>query len=66
MNDKKTNADMIMNMSDEELAKLITNMCDIERHEEPFKSIYNIDTEQEEEIHDSYGDLLKWLQSESE
>ena len=66
MNDKKTNADMIMNMSDEELAKLITNMCDIERHEEPFKSIYNIDTEQEEEIHDSYGDLLKWLQSEAE
>ena len=32
MNDKKTNADMIMNMSDEELAELITNMCDIERH----------------------------------
>ena len=61
-----TNADRIRNMSDEELAEWITNMCDIERHEEPFKSIYNIDTEQEEEIHDSYGDLLKWLQSEAE
>ena len=66
MNNKKTNADRIRNMSDEELAELITNMCDIERHEEQFKSIYNIDTEQEEEIHDSYGDLLKWLQSEAE
>ena len=66
MNNKKTNADKIRNMSDEELAEWITNMCDIEMHEEPFKSIYNIDTEQEEEIHDSYGDLLKWLQSEAE
>ena len=25
-----------------------------------------VDTEKEEEIHDSYGDLLKWLQSEAE
>lgn len=63
---RQTNADRIRNMSDEELAEWLTNMCDIERHEEPFKSIYNLDTEQEEEIHDSYGDLLKWLQSEAE
>ena len=63
---KATNADRIRNMSDEELAEWLTNMCDIERHEEPYKSIYNLDTEQEEEIHDSYGDLLKWLQSEAE
>lgn len=62
---RKTNADRIRNMSDDELAEWLTNMCDIERHEEPFKSIYNLDTEQEEEIHDSYGDLLKWLQSEA-
>lgn len=61
-----TNADRIRNMSDEELAEWLTNMCDIERHEEPYKSIYNLDTEKEEEIHDSYGDLLKWLQSEEE
>ena len=61
-----TNADRIRNMSDEELAEWLTNMCDIERHEEPYKSIYNLDTEKEEEIHDSYGDLLKWLQSEAE
>lgn len=61
-----TNADMIRNMSDEELAEWITNICDIERHEKLYKSIYNLDTEQEEEIRDSYGDLLKWLQSEAE
>ena len=60
----KTNADRIRNMSDEELAEWLTNMCDTERHEEPYKSIYNLDTEHEEEIHDSYGDLLKWLQAE--
>ena len=59
-----TNADRIRNMSDEELAEWIHNMCDFEKDEEPYKSIYNLDTEQEEEIHDSYGDLLKWLQSE--
>lgn len=63
---RKTNADRVRNMSDEELAEWLTNMCDIERHGEPFKSIYNLGTEQEEEIHDSYGDLLNWLQSEAE
>lgn len=31
-------------MSDEELAEWLTNMCNIERHEEPYKSIYNLDT----------------------
>lgn len=61
---KHTNADRIGNMSDKELAEWIHNMCDFEKDEEPYKSIYNLDTEQEEEIHDSYGDLLKWLQSE--
>ena len=35
-------------MSDEELAEWLTNMCDIERYEEPYKSIYNLDTEREE------------------
>ena len=63
---KVTNADRIRNMSDDELAEWLTNMCDIERNEEPYKSIYNLDTDKEEEIHDSYGDLLKWLQSEAE
>lgn len=63
---RQTNADRIRNMSDEELAEWLTNMCDFEKNEEPYKSIYNLDTEKEEEIHDSYGDLLKWLQSEAE
>ncbi len=64
--DKPTNADRIRNMSDEELADWLHNMCDFEKDEEPYKSIYNLDTEKEEEIHDSYGDLLNWLQSEAE
>lgn len=63
---KKTNADRIRNMSDEELAEWLTNICDVERHGDFFKSIYNLDIHQEEEIHDSYGDLLIWLQSEAE
>lgn len=63
---KQTNADRIRNMADEELAEWIHNMCDFEKNEEPYKSIYNLDTEKEEEIHDSYGDLLNWLQSEAE
>lgn len=63
---RQTNADRIRNMSDEELAEWLTNMCNFEKNEEPYKSIYNLDTEKEEEIHDSYGDLLKWLQSEAE
>ena len=61
---KQTNADRIRSMSDEELADWLHNMCDFEKDEEPYKSIYNLDTEQEEEIHDSYGDFLDWLQSE--
>lgn len=63
---KLTDADMIRNMSDEELVEWLTNMCDFEKEKEPYKSIYNLETEKEEEIHDSYGDFLKWLQSESE
>ena len=61
-----TNADKIRSMSDEGLAEWITNICDIERHEKLYKSIYNLDTEQKEEIRDNYGDLLKWLQSKAE
>lgn len=58
----ETNAERIRNMTDEELAEWLTNMCDFEKNEEPYKSIYNLNTMHEEEIHDSYGDLLKWLQ----
>ena len=62
----ETNSERIRNMTDEELAEWLTNICDIKKNEEPYKSIYNLNTMQEEEIHDSYGDLLKWLQSEAE
>ena len=62
----QTNADRIRSMTDKELAEWITNMCEFERHGEPYKSIYNLDTDNEEEIHDSYGDLLSWLKAESE
>ena len=62
----QTNADRIRNMTDEELAEWINNMCDFEKNEEPYKSIYNLNTRNGEEIHDSYEDLLKWLQKEAE
>ena len=61
-----TNVERIRNMTDDELAEWLTNMFDFEKYGEPYKSIYNLDTEEEEEIHDSYGDLLKWLQAEAE
>ena len=63
---RQTNAARLRPLSDEELAEWLTNMCNFEKNEEPYKSIYNLDTEKEEEIHDNYGDLLKWLQSEAE
>lgn len=63
-----TNADRIRNMTDEELAEWLTNICKFESvvDEEPYVSFYNLDTTYEEEVHDSYGDLLEWLQSEAE
>lgn len=61
----ETNADKIRNMSDEELADWLSNMCNFEKDGELYKSFYNLDTEKEEEIRDSYGDLLEWLQSEA-
>lgn len=61
----KTNADRIRSMTDEELADGLHNMCGFEKDDEPYVSIYNIDRNVEEEIHDSYGDLLKWLREEA-
>lgn len=63
---KQTNADRIRNMSDGELADWLNNMCNFEKNGEPYKSIYNLDTYEDEEVHESYGDLLNWLQSEAE
>lgn len=61
---RKTNADRIRSMSDEELAEWLTNMTDdFGEDEELHKSIYNLDTKKVEDIHDSYGDMLNWLQS---
>ena len=53
--ERMTQADRIRSMSDEELAEWLTNMCDFinPEDEEPYKSIYNIDTEKEETVHDS-------------
>ena len=63
----KTNADRIRNMTDEELAEWLHNISqDYDDEQEPIVSIYSLDAEKEEFIHDSYGDLLKWLQSEVE
>ena len=63
-----TRGDEIRSMSDEELAEWLTNMCEFmnPEDEEPYKSIYNIDTEKEEIVHDSYGSIMDWLQSEVE
>ena len=59
-----TNADRIRNMSDEELAEWLHNMCDFDDDGEPCKSIYDLDKQREIVIYDSYGDLLQWLQAE--
>ena len=45
----ETNSERIRNMTDEELAEWLTNMCDIEKNEDPYKSSYNYDTRQEVE-----------------
>lgn len=60
-----TNAERIRIMTDEELAEWLTNICKYENKEdeEPYVSIYNLDSEKEEDINDSYGDLLIWLKS---
>lgn len=64
---KPTNADRIRSMSDEELAEWIHNISqDYDEEQEPTVSIYNLDTKKDMELHDSYGDLLNWLQSEVE
>lgn len=61
----KTNADRIRNMTDEELAEWLHNICQFENSEHfPMISIYNLDTKCEEEIGDNYKDLIEWLQAE--
>lgn len=60
-----TNAEWIRSLTDEELADLMHNICTyVGEDEEPYMSIYNLDSEEEEEVYDSYGDLLHWLKEE--
>ena len=54
-------------MTNEELAEWIHNITQYyDEEQEPTVSIYDLDTKKDTELHDSYGDLLKWLQSEVE
>ena len=64
---KQTNADRIRSMTNEKLAEWIHNITQYyDEEQEPTVSIYDLDTKKDTELHDSYGDLLKWLQSEVE
>ena len=58
-----TNADRIRKMTDEELAEWLHNICHFYDgpDDDVMVSIYNLDKKCEEEIRDSYGDLLNWL-----
>ena len=65
--DTMTNGDKIRNMTDGEMAEWIHNIVKfIGGDMEPMVSIHDLDKEQDEVIHDSYGDLLEWLQKEVE
>ena len=58
-----TNGDYIRRMTDKELADFMHNICIyVGEDDEPYISIYNLDSEEEEEV--SYGDLLNWLKEE--
>ncbi len=61
-----TNADRIRSMSDEELAELLYSICPYERgiDSEPMLGIYDVDKDCGIDVHDSYKDLLEWLQEE--
>lgn len=62
---KLTNADRIRKMTDEELAEWLHNIAQYEdSEEEQMVSIYNLDSKKDEEVRDSYGDLLEWLRRE--
>ena len=60
-----TNGDYIRRMTDEELAVWMHNSDFYEgEDDELYMSIYNLDSEKSEDVHDSYGDLLDWLKEE--
>lgn len=62
---KCTNGDRIRRMTDEELAVWMHNSDFYDGDDdELYMSIYNLDSEKSEDVHDSYGDLLDWLKEE--
>ena len=61
---KETNADRIMNMSDEELARFIQNISVYSEDEEPIIDVCIGETHTT--LYNDYGDILEWLQSEAE
>ena len=52
-------------MTNEELAEMFLNTCDFDNPdaEEPYKCIWF--GEKENDVRDSYGDLLSWLREEN-
>ena len=64
---RKTNAERIRSMSDEELATWIHNITTyLDGDDEPIVSIYNLDSGKDEELYDSYGDIIEWLRKEAD
>ena len=65
---RKTNAERIRTMSDEELATWIHNITTYLYGDdaEPMVSIYNLDSGKDEELYDSYGDIIEWLRKEAD
>ena len=61
---KETNADRIMNMSDEELARFIQNISVYSEDEEPIIDVCIRETHTT--LYNDYEDILEWLQSEAE
>ena len=61
---KETNADMIRNMSDEELAIFIHNVSAYSEDEEPIIDVCIRETHTT--LYNDYVDILEWLQSEAE
>lgn len=64
MTDKETNADRIRIMSDEELARFISNISVYSEDEEPIIDVCIRETHTI--LHNDYRDILEWLQSEAE
>lgn len=60
---KRTNACRIKNMTNEELAEFLNNICTDFENEEPILSVC-LGEDCDIQIGDNYGDIKKWLESE--